>query len=229
MIKTSIPSSSDHIYGNCDYLFYSTYVEDELYLDGKYARTIYCISGTLKVGHFILKAGDSIDVVNRQFLAHGKAHVYIAQVAVDPGTFQSTKITRAGAHYKVTKPWGWELWINGQSQFYSVKKIFIAAGNKTSLQYHNFKEESNLIEHGEVVLVYKHNTEVENDAVTPADLGAHTMHGPVCIHVTPKTIHRLIAKTDLYLFEVSTPFLDDVVRLHDDQQRPNGRIDSEHA
>jgi hypothetical protein len=42
------------------------------------------------------------------------------------------------------------------------------------------------------------------------------------------TIHRMVAKTDLRFVESSTPHLDDVVRLQDDANRPDGKIESEH-
>jgi hypothetical protein len=42
------------------------------------------------------------------------------------------------------------------------------------------------------------------------------------------TVHRIEAATDLRLVEVSTPHLDDVVRLADDYGRPDGRVESEH-
>ena len=41
-------------------------------------------------------------------------------------------------------------------------------------------------------------------------------------------VHRLRAITDIMLYEVSTPHLDDVIRISDDQKRNNGRISSEH-
>jgi hypothetical protein len=46
---------------------------------------------------------------------------------------------------KVSKPWGHELWINDQHPGYALKQIFIKATHKTSLQYHNFKSETNVL------------------------------------------------------------------------------------
>ena len=48
------------------------------------------------------------------------------------------------------------------------------------------------------------------------------------VHIPPRTLHRLMAKTDICLYEVSTADLDDVVRVADDFDRENGRIDGEH-
>ena len=48
---------------------------------------------------------------------------------------------------KVTKPWGYELWIaskENQAKF-AMKEIFIKSGYKTSFQFHEKKEECNYI------------------------------------------------------------------------------------
>ena len=47
-------------------------------------------------------------------------------------------------------------------------------------------------------------------------------------NVKPLRKHRVIAKTDIILQEVSTPQIDDVIRIDDDSHRINGRIDKEH-
>ena len=47
--------------------------------------------------------------------------------------------------------------------------------------------------------------------------------------VIPGRRHRIIALTDIILQECSTPEVDDVVRLEDDTERPDGKIDSEHT
>jgi mannose-6-phosphate isomerase len=49
------------------------------------------------------------------------------------------------------------------------------------------------------------------------------------VHVRPGVIHRIEAVTDLVIVEVSTPELDDVIRLEDDMGRGNGRIETEHT
>jgi len=230
MIKILQPTTADHVYANGAYLFYSSNVKDEVYFAGEVERTIYVISGSFTIASDKLKveAGDTIDVKNREVLLIGNGQIYVAQVASHDAPLNYLTITRAGVHYKVVKPWGYELWLTKDNDRYCAKKIFIKAGNQTSLQYHNFKEETNLIESGNVTLVFKANREAQNDAVTKADLGESSFNGPVCLHVTPNTIHRLRANTDLHLFEVSTPHLDDVIRVQDDANRGNGRIESEH-
>jgi len=48
------------------------------------------------------------------------------------------------------------------------------------------------------------------------------------VHVNKKVLHRLKAASDIKLYEVSTNFLDDVIRVSDDTNRKSGRINSEH-
>jgi hypothetical protein len=131
--------------------------------------------------------------------------------------------------YKVDKPWGHELWINGQHPRYALKEIYLKAGSKTSLQYHNLKQETNVLFEGQTNLHYKIKSTVKNDDVSSDDLGLVEL-GPISsIDVVPGVLHRLEAITDILLYETSTPHLDDVVRVTDDSKRPNGRIDREHA
>ncbi len=137
-------------------------------------------------------------------------------------------MTRHADLYRISKPWGHEIWVNGQHPRYALKQIKVNAGTKTSLQYHNFKQETNVLFEGTAKLHYKADPRVPNDRVTSADTAAVEIQ-PICtIGVTPPTLHRLEAVTDILLYEVSTPHLDDVVRVQDDSNRPNGRIDAEH-
>lgn len=130
--------------------------------------------------------------------------------------------------YRVDKPWGHELWINGQHPLYAFKEIYLKAGNKTSLQYHNFKQETNVLFLGQTKLHYKKNNSVSNKDVTSDDLGVTKLKPISSIDVPPGILHRLEAISDILLYETSTPHLDDVVRITDDSNRPNGRIENEH-
>lgn len=159
----------------------------------------------------------------------GSAFVLVAGLEGAPEGDETCQITEAGGHYRVDKPWGHELWINGDHPKYVLKEIAIKAGTKTSLQYHNFKEETNVLFDGQTDLVFKANGDVANDDVTAADLGAMRLDPVSSIHVTPQILHRLIAVTDVLLYEVSTPYLDDVIRVSDDTARADGRIQSEHG
>ena len=138
------------------------------------------------------------------------------------------KIIKKTEIYKVQKPWGNEKWINGRGKFYAFKKIFLKKNFKTSLQYHNYKMETNLLMSGVANLVYKKSRKIENKLVKANDLGVKKINAISSIFVEPKVLHRIQAISNITLFETSTPHLDDVVRVSDDQNRVNGLIRSEH-
>lgn len=130
---------------------------------------------------------------------------------------------------KVSKPWGHELWLNGEHPGYAFKEIAIQAGTKTSLQYHRMKKETNVLFEGRAKLHYRADASVSNDLVSSSHLGNVEL-GPISsVDVNPNTLHRLEAVTDVILYEVSTPHLDDVIRVSDDANRAHGRIASEHG
>ena len=76
--------------------------------------------------------------------------------------------------------------------------------------------------------IYKSNDLVDNDDVTVDDLESEPFISGQFHHVIPKTLHRVRAITNITMLEVSTPYLDDVIRVQDDRGRPNGKIESEH-
>tara|TARA_B100001027_G_scaffold215229_1_gene188789 strand:- start:663 stop:1421 length:759 start_codon:yes stop_codon:yes gene_type:complete len=131
--------------------------------------------------------------------------------------------------YKVKKHWGHELWINGRNSNFAFKKIFLKKGNKTSLQYHNKKKETNFLYKGKIFLHYLSKNKNFADINFFKDIKKKFLKGPVVIDVEPKTIHRIEAVTDLTLYETSTPHLDDVIRLQDDKSRGSGLIQYEHS
>ena len=144
-------------------------------------------------------------------------------------TIQGVSYTKKEEVYKVVKPWGHELWLNGEHPCYALKEIFIKKGTKTSLQYHNEKRETNVLFDGTAKLHFKKNEHVRNDDVTDKDIETCVLT-PVCsIDVTPKILHRLEAVSDILLYETSTPNLDDVVRVADDASRRDGKIEREHT
>jgi len=107
---------------------------------------------------------------------------------------------------RVEKPWGHEL-IWAVAEQYVGKVLFVAAGQSLSLQFHREKDESwyvqagraklELGEAGEAVLV--------EEIITPG----------AAFRYRPGTVHRVTAIEDTTILEVSTPHLDDVVRLED--------------
>ncbi len=130
--------------------------------------------------------------------------------------------------YKVDKPWGYEIWINGEHPTYAFKKIYIKSGNKTSLQYHLYKQETNVLFEGRANLHFKNIKNIKNDDVTASEIDAVALGSISSIDVKPPTLHRIEALTDIVLYETSTPHLDDVIRVNDDTNRPDGRIVKEH-
>ena len=139
-----------------------------------------------------------------------------------------TKFTNYKNIYKVIKPWGYELWLNGRHKNYSFKKIFLRKGFRTSLQYHVKKKETNLLYNGTAKLIYKKNPKVSNLRVKEKDLGNLKIKSISKISVNPNTLHRIKAISNLTLYEASTPELDDVIRVSDDSKRSNGLIKKEH-
>lgn len=109
---------------------------------------------------------------------------------------------------RVDKPWGHEI-IWAETERYVAKVLHINKGHKLSRQYHKVKDETLMVESGEMDLELGDGTEQKTKRMKPGDT----------FHVTPGTIHRMIAAEDVRVFEVSTPELDDVVRLSDDYGR----------
>ena len=104
------------------------------------------------------------------------------------------------------KPWGHEkLW--AKTNNYVGKLIFIKAGHRLSKQYHEHKEETVYVVSG-ILNVYDKNDKIIT--VKPGE----------SFHVSPGQIHRFGASfSNVELMEVSTNYLDDVVRLEDDYNR----------
>lgn len=107
---------------------------------------------------------------------------------------------------RVEKPWGHEL-IWAQTDRYVGKILVIEAGKRLSLQRHVRKDESILVRAGRLRLML----EDEAGVVQVEELGPGDAR-----HVRTGRIHRYEAIERCELFEVSTPELDDVVRLEDD-------------
>ena len=120
----------------------------------------------------------------------------------------SAAVQAAGAA-RVDKPWGYELrW--AITDRYLGKLIHINAGHQLSLQYHVQKDESIFIQSGVLDLV------LEDDAGV---IETHRLTSGMSARVRPGRTHRFVAVEDVDLFEVSSPEIDDVVRLEDSYGR----------
>ena len=107
---------------------------------------------------------------------------------------------------RVEKPWGWEL-IWADSDSYVGKILFIRAGESLSLQFHREKDESWYVESGRARL--------ELGEAGQEALDEEVVTAGACFRYRPGTVHRVTALEDTTILEVSTPQLDDVVRLED--------------
>jgi mannose-6-phosphate isomerase len=108
----------------------------------------------------------------------------------------------------VPKPWGHEtIWAHTDT--YVGKILHITRGQALSVQYHNIKDETVYLLSGQ--LIYR-VWEGEGDNKKAVDVGLKVGEA---FRITPGTIHQMEALTDCDILEVSTPHLDDVVRLQD--------------
>ena len=104
------------------------------------------------------------------------------------------------------KPWGHEL-IWALTDTYCGKLLFVKAGHALSLQFHREKDESWLVQSGRAKL--------ELGEVGQAVLNEEVISAGAAFHYKPGTVHRITAIEDTTILEVSTPHLDDIVRLED--------------
>lgn len=124
------------------------------------------------------------------------------QAAVDPA------VHGEGAG-RVDKPWGYELrW--AITDRYLGKIIHVDAGQQLSLQYHVQKDEALFVLRGELDLV------LEDDQ---GEVRTHRLGPGMSARVRPGRRHRFRAVSDVDICEVSSPEIDDVVRLEDDYGR----------
>ena len=105
----------------------------------------------------------------------------------------------------VEKPWGYEVrW--AITDRYVGKILHVRKGEALSLQYHEQKDECLLVVRGTI--------EIEL-GVDEGQLKSHRMQEGDSVHLPPQTRHRITAVQDADIYEVSTPEIDDVVRLED--------------
>ncbi|HET9782600.1 MAG TPA: cupin domain-containing protein [Candidatus Dormibacteraeota bacterium] len=106
---------------------------------------------------------------------------------------------------KIEKPWGYELrW--AITDRYVGKILHVNKGEALSLQYHERKDEYQYLLKGAI------DMELGGD---DGQLKKVRMNAGDTLHIVPGTRHRLTAIEDADIFEVSTPEMDDVVRLED--------------
>ena len=107
----------------------------------------------------------------------------------------------------VDKPWGREVWYAHNDQ-YAGKILEVNAGHLLSLQMHEVKHETLYLHAGRMLFT-------RGEQVFEWNPGE-------AIEIPPGTVHRMEAIEDSVILEVSTPHLDDVVRLEDRYGRSTG-------
>jgi mannose-6-phosphate isomerase-like protein (cupin superfamily) len=118
---------------------------------------------------------------------------------------ESVDEIRRADETRVDKPWGWEIrW--AVTDRYLGKILHINRGEALSLQYHKRKDECLLVVKGELEL------EVGDAS---GSLRRHRLKVGDTIRITPGTRHRMTAVDEVEIFEVSSPEIEDVVRLED--------------
>ena len=108
---------------------------------------------------------------------------------------------------RVEKPWGYELWW-ARTERYVGKILHLRRGESLSLQYHHVKDETIMLQSGRLLFetgAKGEQGELRRIEMTPGDV----------FHITPGTLHRMTGIEDCDILEVSTPELEDVVRLED--------------
>jgi mannose-6-phosphate isomerase-like protein (cupin superfamily) len=111
---------------------------------------------------------------------------------------------------RTEKPWGYEL-LWSHTDHYAGKVIHINAGHRLSLQYHEQKNESILVLSGTLLLHLDRGDDARIIELAPGE----------SYDISVGDIHRFAAPadTDVEIIEVSSPELEDVIRLEDDYRR----------
>jgi mannose-6-phosphate isomerase len=112
---------------------------------------------------------------------------------------------KRGIIKKIPKPWGYEIWW-ALTDKYVGKILHINKGHSLSYQYHKMKDETIYLYTGEMILeIEEVGKPRETIKLMPGD----------AIRIVPPTRHRMTAIEDCDVFEVSTPEIEDIVRLED--------------
>lgn len=106
---------------------------------------------------------------------------------------------------RVEKPWGYEL-LWAITDKYAGKILHVNSGHSLSYQYHTVKDETIYVRTGKVLVeLEEHDGGRRELVMLPGE----------SLRIRPLTKHRMTAIEDSELYEVSTPEIDDIVRLED--------------
>lgn len=117
---------------------------------------------------------------------------------------------------KVEKPWGYEIrWAVNDK--YLGKILYIKEGQRLSKQYHKVKDETIYVLEGDLNLEYGPDISTYTKDPEPQKI---ILSQGESRRIHPGVVHRFCADmSDVVLVEVSTPEIEDVVRLSDDYGR----------
>jgi mannose-6-phosphate isomerase len=106
---------------------------------------------------------------------------------------------------RVEKPWGHEIWW-ADTDGYAGKLLVVDAGQRLSVQLHREKDETSYLLSGKLLVLQGPSAE---------ELEERTIEPGASWRNRPGVVHTIEALEDSTVLEVSTPHLDDVVRLSD--------------
>jgi len=173
---------------------------------GQFAQDL--VSSTVYATHAILDSVKLLDSEKSEISSWRTALPTLSSKVVVSSP-QENNMSVVTAARRVDKPWGHEI-IWAHTEKYVGKILFVKAGERLSLQYHEVKDETIYILSGKMVFeVGKEEKETEDIIMKAGD----------SYRIRPYTVHRMIAVEDTQILEASTPELNDVVRLEDSYGR----------
>jgi len=111
---------------------------------------------------------------------------------------------------KIEKPWGYEIIYTPEGIGRVGKILFVRAGNRLSLQYHEVKEETIALFSGSAKIFIENASGVIEEKSMQLQAG---------YTILPKQKHRIQAIDDSYIIETSSAEVGTTVRLEDDFSR----------
>lgn len=114
----------------------------------------------------------------------------------------------------VSKPWGSEVWLD-KNEHFVIKYLYINPGEELSLQYHREKFETMIILEGAGEFIYSLPSMYEYFEFGEQLTEKTQISKGDKLVIEPKTIHKIVAYTPMKILEVSTPQVNDVVRIED--------------
>jgi len=104
---------------------------------------------------------------------------------------------------RLLRSWGEEILLEVVSSYYTLKKLRIKKGKKGGLQYHRKKDECSYVVEGSLLIRYIEEGEIKERVLKEGEY----------IRFPTGCIHQEEALEDVVLIEVSTPFMNDRVRV----------------